>query len=142
MLYKKSLPFLLKNLAEKSASIPTIEISYITNNSRDVTQNTLFLAYPGEKADGRKYIAEAIAKVGKNGVITVEEGRSMEMEVLYKDGMEFDKGYVSAYFVTNTDKMESEIDEPYILITDKKISSLNEFLPFLESFQRTRYLLG
>ncbi len=78
-------------------------------------------------------IAEALQKVGKDGVVTVEEGRTMEMEVVYKEGMEFDKGYVSAYFVTNPDRMEAEIDDPYILITDKKISSLNEFLPFLEN---------
>ncbi|HSW47474.1 MAG TPA: chaperonin GroEL [Candidatus Saccharimonadales bacterium] len=79
-------------------------------------------------------IAEAINKVGKDGVVTVDEGRTMEMEVVYKDGMEFDKGYVSPYFVTNTEKMEAEIDDPYILITDKKISALNEFVPFLENF--------
>jgi len=78
-------------------------------------------------------IADAIDKVGKNGVVTVEEGRGIEMEVVYKEGMEFDKGYVSAYFATNTDKMEAEIEDPYILITDKKISALNEFLPFLEN---------
>ncbi|HVA96694.1 MAG TPA: chaperonin GroEL [Candidatus Acidoferrales bacterium] len=78
-------------------------------------------------------IAEALTKVGKDGVVTVEEGRTMEMEVVYKEGMEFDKGYVSAYFATNTDKMEAEIEDPYILITDKKISALNEFLPFLEN---------
>lgn len=79
-------------------------------------------------------IAEAINKVGKDGVVTVDEGRTMEMEVIYKDGMEFDKGYVSPYFVTNTEKMEAEIEDPYILITDKKISALNEFVPFLENF--------
>lgn len=79
-------------------------------------------------------IAQAIEKVGKDGVVTVDEGRTMEMEVVYKDGMEFDKGYVSPYFVTNTDKMEAEIEDPYILITDKKISALNEFVPFLENF--------
>src|SRR5664279_4526000 len=61
-------------------------------------------------------IAEALTKVGKDGVVTVEEGRTMEMEVEYKEGMEFDKGYVSAYFVTNSDKMVSEIEDPYILI--------------------------
>jgi chaperonin GroEL len=81
-----------------------------------------------------KKIAEALAKVGKDGVVTVEEGRSTELEVEYKDGMQFDKGYASPYFVTNTDKMEAEIENPYILITDKKISSLNELLPFLENF--------
>ncbi len=78
-------------------------------------------------------IAQALTKVGKDGVVTVEEGRGLEMEVVYKEGMEFDKGYVSAYFATNTDKMEAEIEDPYILITDKKISALNEFLPFLEN---------
>ena len=79
-------------------------------------------------------IAEAIKKVGKDGVVTVDEGRGTEMEVAYKEGMEFDKGYASAYFVTNTEKMEAEIEDPYILITDKKISALNEFVPFLENF--------
>ncbi len=78
-------------------------------------------------------IAEAMQKVGKNGVVTVEEGRGTELSVDYKEGMEFDKGYASAYFVTNPDKMEAEVDEPYILITDKKISNLQELLPFLEN---------
>jgi chaperonin GroEL len=63
----------------------------------------------------------------------VEEGKGLAMEIEYKDGMEFDKGYASAYFVTNADKMEAMIENPYILITDKKISSLQEMLPFLES---------
>ncbi|MDP3941523.1 MAG: chaperonin GroEL [bacterium] len=78
-------------------------------------------------------IAEALSKVGKDGVVTVEEGRGLEMEIEYKEGMEFDKGYASPYFVTNSDKMEAEIEDPYILITDKKIAALNELLPFLES---------
>ena len=78
-------------------------------------------------------IAEALSKVGKDGVITVEEGKGLELSIDYKEGMEFDKGYASPYFVTNPDKMESEIEDPYILITDKKISALNELLPFLEN---------
>lgn len=78
-------------------------------------------------------IAEALNKVGKDGVVTVEEGRGLSTEIEYKEGMEFDKGYVSAYFVTNPDKMEAEIEDPYILITDKKISNLQELLPFLEN---------
>lgn len=80
-----------------------------------------------------KMIAEALEKVGKDGVVTVEEGKGLAMEIEYKEGMEFDKGYASAYFVTNADKMESEINDPFILITDKKISSLQELLPFLEN---------
>ncbi len=78
-------------------------------------------------------IAEALNKVGKDGVVTVEEGRGLSTEIEYKEGMEFDKGYASAYFVTNPDKMEAEIENPYILITDKKIAALNELLPFLEN---------
>ena len=80
-----------------------------------------------------KLIAEALVKVGKDGVVTVEEGRGVEMSIDYKEGMEFDKGYASAYFVTNPEKMEAEIEDPYILITDKKISNLAELLPFLEN---------
>lgn len=80
-----------------------------------------------------KLIAEALEKTGKDGVVTVEEGRGLSTEIEYKEGMEFDKGYASAYFVTDGDKMVAEIDDPYILITDKKISSLQEFVPFLEN---------
>lgn len=78
-------------------------------------------------------IADALKKVGKDGVVTVEEGKGLSTEIEYKEGMEFDKGYVSAYFVTNAEKMEAEIDNPYILITDKKISAMNDLLPFLET---------
>lgn len=78
-------------------------------------------------------IAAALEKVGKNGVVTVEEGKGLELSIDYKDGMEFDKGYASAYLVTNPEKMEAEIEDPYILITDKKVSALNELLPFLEN---------
>ncbi len=79
-------------------------------------------------------IAEALEKVGKDGVITVEDGKTMDMTVDYKEGMEFDKGFVSPYFVTDTDKMEASIEDAYILITDKKISSAADLVPFLEKF--------
>ncbi len=87
----------------------------------------------GDSEIGAK-IAEALEKVGRDGVVTVEEGRGLEIEIEYKEGMEFDKGYASAYFVTDPSKMEAEIENPYILITDKKISSIQDLLPFLESF--------
>ncbi|MDO8551473.1 MAG: chaperonin GroEL [bacterium] len=87
----------------------------------------------GSSEIGEK-IAEALEKVGRDGVISVEEGKGLTLEIEHKEGMEFDRGYVSAYFVTNTEKMEAEIANPYILITDKKISSLSDFLPFLEKF--------
>lgn len=77
-------------------------------------------------------ISEAMEKVGKDGVITVDEGKSMKTELSVVEGMQFDRGYVSAYMVTNTDKMEAEMDNPVILITDKKISNIQEILPVLE----------
>ncbi len=79
-----------------------------------------------------KLIAAALDKVGGDGVVTVEESRGLETSVEYKEGMEFDRGYVSAYFVTDTAKMVSSIENPHILITDKKISSIQELLPLLE----------
>ncbi len=78
-------------------------------------------------------IAEALTKVGKDGVVTVEEGKGLELSIDYKEGMEFDKGYASAYFVTNPDRMEAEIEDPYILITDKKVSNIQEIVPFIEN---------
>jgi len=77
-------------------------------------------------------IAEVMDKVGKDGVITVEESRGINFETEYVEGMQIDKGYISAYFVTNTEKMEASIDDPYILITDKKISAVQDILPVLE----------
>lgn len=84
-----------------------------------------------DKEIGQK-IADAMKEVGKDGVITVEESQSFGMEIETVQGMRFDKGYVSPYMVTNTERMESEYSEPYILITDKKISSIHDVLPLLE----------
>jgi chaperonin GroEL len=78
-------------------------------------------------------IAEALKLVGRDGVVEVEESKGFEMAIEHKEGMEFDKGYASPYFVTNTDKMEAEISDPLILITDQKISAVSDFLPFLEN---------
>jgi chaperonin GroEL len=82
-------------------------------------------------------IADAMAKVGKDGVITVEEAKGTETEMKTVEGMQFDRGYLSPYFVTNADKMEVELDSPYILIYDKKISSMKELLPVLEKQVQT-----
>ncbi len=84
-----------------------------------------------------KMIADAMDKVGKDGVITVEEARGTETEVKTVEGMQFDRGYLSPYFVTNTDKMEAEMEAPYILIYDKKISAMKELLPVLEAVSQT-----
>jgi chaperonin GroEL len=77
-------------------------------------------------------ISEVMDRVGKDGVITVEESRGTNFETEYVEGMQIDKGYISAYFVTNSEKMEASIDDPYILITDKKISAVQDILPVLE----------
>jgi len=84
-----------------------------------------------------KMISEAMDKVGKDGVITVEEAKGTETEVKTVEGMQFDRGYLSPYFVTNTEKMEADLDTPYILIYDKKISSMKELLPILEQTAQT-----
>jgi chaperonin GroEL len=84
-----------------------------------------------------KLIADAMAKVGKEGVITVEEAKGTETEVKTVEGMQFDRGYLSPYFVTNADKMEAELDQPFILIYDKKVSNMKELLPILEQVVQT-----
>ena len=83
-------------------------------------------------AETGELIAEAMEKVGKDGVITVEESKSMATNLSVVEGMQFDRGYISPYLVTDTDKMESVLDDPYILITDRKISAINDILPILE----------
>src|ERR1700674_4843758 len=80
-----------------------------------------------------KMIAEAMQKVGNEGVITVEEAKSLETEVEIVEGMQFDRGYISPYFVTNAEKMVAELDDPYILLNEKKLSSLQALLPLLEA---------
>lgn len=118
---EKAVETLVEELKKMSKKLTNEEISQVaTISAQDETIG--------------KLIAEAINKVGKDGVITVEEGRSLEMSVDYKEGMEFDKGYASPYFVTDADKMEATLEDPYILVTDKKISSMQDLLPFLEKF--------
>jgi len=101
----------------------------VRDSSEMITQVATISAQ--NAAIGEK-IAEALEKVGSDGVVTVEEGKGLEITIDYKEGMEFDKGYASPYFVTNPDTMEATIEGAYILLTDKKISSIQELLPFLE----------
>lgn len=127
-------PMIVKKGMEK-AVVAVIEklkkMAKPIKNKEEITQVANISA--GDEGIGAK-IAEALEKVGRDGVVTVEEGRGLEIEIEYKGGMEFDRGYISPYFVTNTEKMEAEIEDAHILLTDKKISSIQELLPFLEKF--------
>lgn len=125
-------PMILKVGMEKAVEVVIKEVGKMakTVKEADVTKVATISAQNEQIGN---LIAEALEKVGKDGIVTVEEGKGLEFSIDYKEGMEFDKGYASPYFVTNPDKMEAEIEEPYILITDKKISSIQELLPFLEN---------
>lgn len=127
-------PMIVKRGIEKAVEAATLSLKKMAKPIKDqeeIAQVATISA--GDEMIGSK-IAEALDKVGRDGVVTVEEGKGLTIDIEYKEGMEFDRGYASAYFVTNPDKMEAEIEEPYILLTDKKVSSIQEILPFLEKF--------
>jgi chaperonin GroEL len=102
----------------------------ITSNEEIAQVGTI--SANGDSEIGR-FLAEAMKKVGNEGVITVEEAKSLETELEVVEGMQFDRGYISPYFITNADKMRAEMEDPYLLIYEKKLSALNELLPLLES---------
>ncbi len=105
------------------------------NSSNEIAQVATISANQDEKIG--QMIADAMDKVGKDGVITVEEAKGTETEVKTVEGMQFDRGYLSPYFVTDTDKMEANLENPFILISEKKVSSMKELLPVLESVAQT-----
>ena len=116
-------------------------VSKIEENAKPITDNTS-IAQVGAISAGNddevgKMIADAMEKVGKEGVISLEEGKSMTTELEVTEGMRFDKGYISPYFATDTDRMEAVLEEPYILLTDKKIGLVQDLVPVLEAIART-----
>ncbi|MFO1147634.1 MAG: chaperonin GroEL [Alsobacter sp.] len=116
-------------------------VSDLKKNSKKVTSNAEVAQVGTISANGDnsvgKMIAEAMQKVGNEGVITVEEAKSLETELDVVEGMQFDRGYLSPYFITNADKMVAELEDPYILIHEKKLSSLQALLPILEAVVQT-----
>lgn len=125
-------PMVMRRGLEKAGEQVVNELKKMAKNIKQGDIANVATISAADEELGR-LIAEALEKVGKDGVVTVEEGRTMQTHIEYTEGMEFDKGYASPYFVTNADRMESEVENPYILITDKKISSMNDLLPFLEN---------
>ena len=116
-------------------------VEELKKNSKKVTSNEEIAQVGTVSANGDaeigKFLADAMKKVGNEGVITVEEAKSLETELDVVEGMQFDRGYISPYFVTNADKMRVEMEDPYILIHEKKLSSLQELLPLLEAVVQT-----
>lgn len=125
-------PMIMRKGLDRASKIVVEELLKMKKELKQTDWANVATISAGDEELGN-LIAEALKKVGKDGIITVEEGKGLSTEIEYKEGMEFDKGYASSYFVTNPDRMEAEIEDPYILITDKKISGLNELLPFLEN---------
>jgi chaperonin GroEL len=116
-------------------------VEELKKNSKKVTSNDEIAQVGTISANGDveigRFLAEAMKKVGNEGVITVEEAKSLETELDVVEGMQFDRGYISPYFVTNAEKMQVEFDDPYIMIYDKKLSGLQELLPLLEAVVKT-----
>ena len=129
-------PMALKRGLETSREVLS---GHIKKNAKRVTtrdQMSQVAAISAADPSIGDLIGEVMEKVGADGVITVEEGQGIRNEVEYVDGMQFDRGYISPYFVTNPERMEADIEDPYILITDKKVSAVNDILPLLEKVLR------
>ncbi len=127
-------PMMLRGGLEKGLILVVKEIEKLAKKITTKEEKSQVATISAQNVEIGNLIAEAMEKVGKDGVITVEESKGLQMELEYKDGMQFDKGFASPYFVTNADKMAAEIESPYILITDTKITSIQDLLPLLEGF--------
>ncbi|MCB9532570.1 MAG: chaperonin GroEL [Myxococcales bacterium] len=131
-------PLQLKRGIEKAVDAIVAEIakkSVTVKTRKDIKQVATIAANSDDEIGER--IADAMERVGKDGVITVEEGKSLATEIEWVEGMQFDKGYLSPHFVTNLEKMECELEDPYILVHEKKISSIKDMLPLLEKVAKS-----
>ncbi|MBR6737523.1 MAG: chaperonin GroEL [Clostridia bacterium] len=125
-------PVILKKGIQKAVSVAVDELKEVSKPVTDKLAIAQVASISAGDEEIGALISEAMEKVGKDGVITIQESKTMKTELTTVDGMQFDRGYASAYMVTNTDKMEAVYDNPLILITDKKISSIQEILPVIE----------
>src|SRR5881227_2361779 len=127
-------PLLLKRGIERGVQAVVDNLKKISTPVADQTKIAQVAAISAADEEIGRLIADVMDKVGKDGVITVEESKTLKFETEYVEGMQFDRGYISAYFITDSQRMEAVLDEPYILITDKKISAISDILPVLERF--------
>ncbi|MBV9357398.1 MAG: chaperonin GroEL [Chloroflexi bacterium] len=130
-------PMLMKRGIDAATTAVVEEIKKLAtplNGQADIEHIATISANDAEVG---QMLAEAMEKVGRDGVITVEEGKGLRLEVEYTEGMQFDRGYISPYFISDSQRMEASVDEPYILITDKKISAISDIVPVLEKLVQT-----
>lgn len=121
--------------AATAAAVAALKENSVPVSNKEAIAQVAAVSSRSEKVG--EYISEAMERVGKDGVITIEESRGMETELEVVEGMQFDRGYLSQYMVTDNEKMVAELDNPFILVTDKKISNIQEILPLLESILQT-----
>ena len=129
-------PMILRHGLEEAAQAVVDEIKKLSKKISGKEEKSQVATNAAQSAEIGNLIAEAMEKVGDDGVITVEESKGFGMDLEYTEGMQFDKGYASAYFVTNPERMEAEIQQPYILVTDLKVSNVQELLPVVEKLMQ------
>ncbi|MGB3988114.1 MAG: chaperonin GroEL [Minisyncoccales bacterium] len=130
-------PLALKRGIEKGTDAITEELSRVAKNISEKSEIAQVATISAEDSEVGNLIAEVIDEVGKDGVVTVEESQTFGLQKEIVKGMQFDRGYISPYMITDPEKMEAEYEAPYILITDRKISSINEIVPILEKMAKT-----
>ncbi len=127
-------PLQLKRGVEKGVAAIIDELKKNSKTIGDKSEIAQVAAISAADEEIGKLIADVMDKVGKDGVITVEESKTLKFETEYVEGMQFDRGYISPYFISDPQRMEAVLEEPYVLVTDKKISSIQDILPLLEKF--------